>query len=545
MKLIFKSLIVLGLFCVNFIKSDSCNDTCQQENENCNNNNNSNVFGKTFFAYRPQDSNVAKRMVGVIDTTNQYENNETYGTISTSIQYTQTRNAKKLSEFFSFTGKNPMSYGPTCGEFDIYGINFGTTATNGNSNTSLGNGNAGGGICLNPQIKNVIFDVDLYTNWSECFCCLGGFNLWTRVTLPLVNTKWNLHLKDTCNIQEGSDTFPTFLVSNLDNDPKVHFKSLTEAFVGTPGFGMVPALKFGKVDGEKEKTALAGAHFEIGYNFLTDENYSASAGIHFVAPTGNRPEAHYLFEPIAGANHAWQLGGTLNARYNLWQSSCNNNSLGIYFDSVITHLFASKQRRLFGLTINGVSSPGSSYLILKKYTKSDSGTFEISGLERAANLLACETKIKVNVMADLALMVQFNSDCFMSGIGWNFWYRSREEAECETICKVRCCPFSHNDKYAIKGNTLADNNNTKSTATIGTCGPIDATPVFLTDNNIDRSIALNPSAYSNKIFGFIGRNWHESECWAPYVLLYGEVEFGHKNHAADQWSIMLKGGVSF
>lgn len=536
MKLIYKSFIVIGLFCVNFIKSDSCNDNCQQQTKNCNNN--SNVFGKTFFAYRPQDSNVAKRMVGVIDTTNKCENNETYGTISTSIQYNQTRSAHKLAEFFSFTGKNPQSYGPNCGELsfvqtstakplDIYGINFGTTST--------------GQICLKPQIRNVIFDVDIYTNWNECFCCLGNFNLWTRITLPLVHTKWNLHLKDACDIQEGSNTFATHLVSQLDTEPHVPFKNLTEAFVGTPEFGQVPPLKFGIVNGEREKTALAGAHFEIGYDFLKRENGFLSAGIHFVAPTGNRPKAKYLFEPIAGANHAWQLGGTLNAGYNFWQSSCSNKNLAIYFDSVVTHLFASEQRRLFGLTINGESSPGSSYLILKKFDKSG----RVIGLERAANLLACETKIKVNVMADLALMLQFNSDCFMSGIGWNFWYRSREQAECETICKVRCCPFSHNAKYAIKGNAPANNNKTESTATIGTCGPIDETPVFLTDNDIDRSIALNPSAFSNKIFGFIGRNWHESPDWTPYVLLYGEVEFGNKNHAADQWSIMLKGGVSF
>jgi hypothetical protein len=545
MQLIFKSFIVLGLFCTNFIKSDSCNDNCQPKTTNNCSDSNSNVFGKTFFAYRPQDSNVAKRMVGVIDNTNQYENNETYGTVSASVQYTQTRNSKKLAQFFSFTGKNPMSYGPTCGEFDIYGINFGTTSTNGAAftNTGLGSANnASGGICLSPQIQNTIFDIDLYTNWSEC---LWGLNIWTRANLPLVNTRWNLHLKDTCNIQEGSATFATHLVSTEDTEPPVPTPNdLSHAFAGG-AFGQVPELNFGTVNKVQDKTALAGFHFEVGYDFIRGEDAGLSAGIHMVAPTGNTPEAKYLFEPIAGANHAWQLGGTVNARYNLWQSSCSNKNIGIYFDSVITHLFASTQRRLFGLTINGKPSPGSSYLILKKYTKNNASDYAVSGLQRAANLLACETKIKVDVMTDLALMLQYNSDCFMSGIGWNFWYRSREELECETACKIRCCPFSHNERYAIKGDALANDNDSQSTATIGTCATADASPVYLTDNDIDRSIALNPSAYSNKVFGFIGRNWNESPYWTPYVLLYGEVEFGHNNTAADQWGIMLKGGVSF
>lgn len=536
MKLIYKSFIFLSLFSVNFIKSDSCPQNCNEPNNNCNNN----VFGKTFFSYRPQDSNVAKRMVGVINNTNQLIE-ENYGTISTSIQYTQTRHTKKLAQFFSFTGQNPMTYGPSCGQFDIYGINFGTTSTNGPAfdpnNLANFNGN-GGGICLNPKIKNVIFDVDIYTSWSECLC---GLNIWTRAILPLVNTKWNLHLKDACPLQEGPKTFATHLVSIEDTQPSpVPFNDLTEAFAGTPGFGIAPELKFGRVNKERERTALAGFHFELGYDFLKKENSFLAVGAHFVAPTGNTPQAKYLFEPIAGANHAWQLGATVQAAYQLWQGSCENQGLTLYFDSVITHLFPSKQRRLFGLTINGQSSPGSSYLILKQFDKSGE-----MGLERAANLLACETKIKVDIMADLALLLQYNSNCFMSGIGWNFWYRSKEKFECETTCKVRCCPFSHNTKYAIKGNAFANNTDTESTATIGNCGAIDQSPVYLTDNDIDRSIALNPSAYSNKIFGFIGRNWQESEVWTPYVLLEGEVEFGHKNRAADQWSIMLKGGVSF
>jgi len=539
-----KFFIFIGLMSINCIIADSCQNTCAPTNScvnTCEDNCPTNVFGKTFFSYRPQDSNVAQRMVGVIDTINQYETECTYGTLSASIAYSQTRNPNKLAQFFSFTGNNSMTYGPEClsfittgtihprgqinENFDIYGINFGTTST--------------GQICLRPQIKNVIFDVDIYTDWSECF---WGLKLWTRANLPLVNTKWNLHLKDACDIQEGTSNFATFLVSSKDVNVTVPTPNdLSHAFAG-PAFGQVPALNFGKVNGEREKTALAGFHFEIGYDFWKSQTGFFVAGLHMVAPTGNTPNAHYLFEPIAGANHAWQLGATLQAGYSLWQSNCDNKkNISIYFDSIITHLFPSEQRRLFGLLINDKTSPGSSYLVLKHYDKN--GT--LLGLERAANLLACETKIKVDVMADLAIMLQYNSDCYMAGLGWNFWYRSKEKPECETICKVRCCPFSHNDKYAIKGDALADNINSESKATIGTCSSEETSPVYLTDKDIDRSIALNPSTYSNKIFGFVGRNWTESDIWTPYVLLEGEVEFGHKNTAADQWSIMLKGGVSF
>lgn len=525
----FKSFFFLSLLTINLISADSCCKPIKKTNKCVN----KNIFGKTFFNYRPQDSNVARRMVGVIDTVNQYANEEVYGTVAVSLQYQQTRNPKKLAKFFSFTGKNPQTYGPSCADlsfvttstsnpvFDIYGINFGTTST--------------GQICMNPKIINTILDFDIYTNWGACIC--GNPSIWTRVNLPVVDTRYNLHLKDACDLKLGSSTFAASLVDlNGDIEPTVPYDDLSSAFQGNEGFGSVPPLNYGKVHKGRHKTALAGFHVEVGYDFIKNENGFFAAGIHAVAPTGNEPNAKYLFEPVVGANHCWQLGATFSGSYQI------NQTVGFYFDSIVTHLFKSKQRRLFGLRINGKSSPGSSYLILKEF---DATGETVIGLQRAANLLACEAKIKNNIMADLALMVQFNNCCFNSGIGWNFWFRTKDRLECETICKVRCCPFSHNEKYAIKGDAFANTVDTKSKSTIGRCSTVDDTPVFLTDQDIDPSIALNPRAYSNKIFGFIGRSWQESEVWTPFVLLEGEVEFGHTNSAADQWAIMIKGGVSF
>jgi len=143
-------------------------------------------------------------------------------------------------------------------------------------------------------------------------------------------------------------------------------------------------------------------------------------------------------------------------------------------------------------------------------------------------------------------MVQYNSNCLVAGAGWNFWIRSEEKLACETECSKKCCPFSGNDLFAIKGNTLADNSETQSNSTIGTCSSTEFTPQFLTDNDIDTSIALNPRAFSNKFFAYVGKNWLDWKCgWTPFVFFEGEVEIGNGNTAVDQWSFMLKGGVDF
>ncbi len=390
MKLIFKNYIYIGLIFANILSTtNNASNCCQKEKivvsekhckDKC-----GNLFGKTFFSYRPQDSNVATRMVGIIDKSHKSNETTNYSIINLGLQYSQNYNSQKLAKFFSFTGNKQQSYGPTCNDFDIYGINFGTTST--------------GLIRINPVLKNFIVDVDIYNNWDECFC-----GLWTRFNIPFVYTRRDYNLTNCIN-QKGSTTFPTNLVTvGIDDGTKVPFTNLKNAFEIPIRFGSAPKLEFGQVHEKKHDAQIAGLHFEIGYDFLTSEELFFGAGLHFVAPTGTRPDAKYLFEPVCGANHCPQIGGTIRAGYRLWESCNANQSLSVYFDSVITHLFAAKQHRLFGLHINGHSSPGSSYLLLKKFDQNDN----VIGLERAANLLACETKIKANVMADLALMFQYN-----------------------------------------------------------------------------------------------------------------------------------------
>lgn len=515
MKLNLKKIICVGILCTNMLKADNyykvnTNKMSQSNSKKCN------LFGKTFFSFRPQDSNVARRMVGVIDKLSQDCNECSPNQINIGLQYTETFKSKKLAEYFSFTGNKKMSYGPTCNDFDIYGINLGTTAI--------------GNVNLNPKIKNVIVDVDMCNSWDKC---IDG--LWSRLTLPFVYTRNELNMKECCN-EKGKRIFPKNLVTvGIDNDTKVPFKNLVESFDLPKKFGSAPILGFGRIFEKRHDAQIAGIHLELGYDFYKYENNFFGVGLHFVIPTGTKPDAQFLFEPVCGAQNHGQIGATIHAGYSFWQSCTGDQNLSIYFDSIITHLFASKQRRLFGLKVNGHSSPGSSYLLLKEFDANG----EVISLARAANLLALESKIKSNIMSDLALMIQYNFCNLISGLGWNFWSRSKE-----IITDSYCNPFEKNKKYAIKGNTLANNNFTESNSTIGTCSAIETDSVFLTFEDIDSSLALNPNTFSNKIFGFIGYNWKNYKSM-PYVLFQTEIEVGHKNTAANQWSLLLKLGISF
>ena len=507
--------------------SSSCGESsfCP-ENQECKNDCDSQfAYGKTHFSLRPQDSNVARKMVGVEDKIHLYGKEEFYGVLSVGLEYGQTfRRQNQLGKFFNFAaGKNCMTYGNSCdGTFDVYGVNFGTTAS--------------GTLCFDPIIKNFVADFDFWMGWDEFIC-----GLWTRVQLPVNSTRWDLRLCDNVD-GDGSSTFtPGFLNSDCTVSPAVPFKSLKAAFAGDQGFGSAPALTAGKVCGVQKDTQVAGLHFDLGYDFVRRERGHVGASIHFVAPTGTKPNDEFLFNAVSGAQHMWQIGGTFNAGYQLWENCDGNQRLGIYLDAVVTHLFGAKQRRLFGLFIDGNSSAGSSYLLLKKFNPN---TGDVVGLERAANILNCCAKIEAGVMADIGVMLQYDCGCFSTGLGWNFWSRSREKVKA-IYCDIEA------KTYGIKGNTdLFDcvnnvvNNETQSKSTIGKCGPVDSTAVFLSNDSVDVCPALSARAFSNKIFGFFGYNWRDCD-WQPYVLVEGDVEFGHNNRAADQWSVMLKGGIAF
>ncbi len=496
------------------------NSFCPDEAQ-CNDNCTGDVFGKTHFSLRPQDLNGARKLVGVKDKIHLYGKEEFYGVASVGLMYQQTfsRDNHSLGKWFSFNsasnsnGTSCMTYGNACdGTFDIYGANFGTTAS--------------GTVCFDPVIRNFIADFDFWMGWDEFIC-----GLWTRLDIPVNYTKWDLRLCDSSTA--GTTTFTAGFNNPTTSGTCDALVDLKAGWAGS-SFCSAPALKCGKICGAQKDTQVAAIHFDLGYDFIKRERGHVAASLHFVAPTGTRPSDEFLFNAVSGPQRMWQIGATVDAGYQLWENCDGDQRLTAYLDAVVTHLFGAKQNRLFGLLVNGQSSPGSSWLLLKQFNAAG----EVIGLERAANLLCCCSKIEAGVMADVTLMLQYDCGCFSTGLGWNFWMRSREKVKELIGCSLE------SGNYGIKGDSPYNTNTTQSKATIGKCGSTDATPMYLKNTQIDICPAIHPSAFSNKIFGYFGYNWKDCD-WQPFVAVEGGVEFGQDNRAANQWEVMLKGGVAF
>jgi hypothetical protein len=543
MKYLKKALAVLVLFAQGSAIADCASTTTVacDTSKCCDLKNGGDTYGKNFFAYRPVDSNAARGLVGVADKMHLFGKEEFYGQASVSLSWQQTYNSDNLAKWFSFNGKNSMTYGNLGdGKFDINGLQFGTTSS--------------GSISFAPRIQNFTADIDLYFGWDEFVC-----GLWSRVRVPVVYTRWDMRASDTVTGAGGK----YYECCNVDNivtgTTEVVYSDLKSAWAGGDAFGKVGALACGKICGSKNTTAIAGVHFDLGYDFIRKERGHFGVSLHSVAPSGTTPSADYMFNAVAGANNSWQIGGSVNAAYEMWNDCDGDKRLCFFLDAYVTHLFDAKQKRLMGLknAAQTATNPGSAYMVLKKF--SSAAVVDVSTpLVRVADVLCSDVKVRADIMADIALMLQYDSGNYSLGLGWNFWYRSREKMKERPSILASTYGISDNadamtDSYngniwtttTASESTIGKIQGTAGTTTVGGTPTVDSTnPTFLVDGDVDECSALHPNVFTNKVFGFVGYNWKDCE-WQPFVSVFGGVEFGDENKAADQWEVGVKGGIAF
>ena len=558
-----KFFLIFCLLTVNSTFADECAlETCIKCEQNCNNENcqiscnKDNLFGKTFFSVRPQDSNSARKLMNLANRTKLlYEG--FCGSVGFSIAWQNSFDKDKdaqLGKWFFFNGKNCMTVGtPGNGQiFDVNANQIGMSLGNISllPNPILTPGFIGE-VCINPEIENLIFDLDIRFDLDHFMC-----GLWTEFDFVFARTRTNLNLKNREQVKLTQQIFPPgFMTLGCVTSP-VPYLCIQDAFKGDKEIGVIPELMCGKFSqGEMVKSGLAGIHIDLGYDFVKNERGYFAAALDVVIPTGTRPSSKFLFEPVVGANKSWQVGGILQGAYVL--NPYSDKKIAFHFNSVITHLFKSRQERLFSLKNNG---PGSQYLLLKEFVfLGQEGGSNLIGGQRAANILCGEADIGADVMFDGSIMLQLNLCRTFFNLGYNLWARSKEKID-DTICLKN---FAEN-RYGIKGDfpltkqtsftcdqafICATDPRTASNSTIAQSSTTDIengeeSTIFIQPSDIDFCTPLHPNAISHKIFGSIGFNYNTlKNFW--YFQVCGELEFSPNNRALNQWALTFQAGASF
>lgn len=308
-----------------------------------------------------------------------------------------------------------------------------------------------------PVIDNVIVDLNFYFGLDEW---VNG--LFFRLHLPIVYTRWDLDFCESTSLN-GSNAYEAgyFAPAAI---PRADLLSNFAAFAagktpnGVLGTTMNP-LRYAKFDGCRHtQTRLAELQAVLGYNFINNEDYHLGIGLRFSAPTGNRPHAELLFEPIAGNGRHWELGAHITSHAMMWRSCDEESSLGFYLDANITHLFNATQIRTFDLK----NKPLSRYMLAEKLgtpvTSLAGGATSAAAVVPSAqfqneftpvaNLSTFKVDVKANIQTDIVAQLTFAVGGFNWDLGYDFWYRS-----CEKISsKCNACPsvFAENT-WALKG----------------------------------------------------------------------------------------------
>jgi len=368
-------------------------------------------------------------------------------------------------------------------------------------------------------------------HYSSILIDMGGFipcnmvleNSYIFIHTPLEHTWWSLNAQETI-LSTGSNSY---IAGYFDTD-LITRDHLVDNFLAFAQGTQVPLLtnthyaplQYARMLCTPQGTTrCADVQIAVGWTPVHTHRYSVSGALRIVAPTGTRPEAKKLFEPIVGNGHHWQLGLELIGHVVAWENKLNTESCTIEIGLLLSHLFASHQRRTFDL----LEKPLSRYMLAQKMesTNADNLQADVSDalikppylfsdhFEPVANLTTSDVKKSINLEGELSLMFTFNRDQFNWHIGYELWAQHGHHM---SLCDNRLM----HEKWALKGDTqvfgfMAANDTplvqnqaiqlsaTQSQATItsGTNTPVGTTNFNASAHNPDIDSAYGASAGNN------------------------------------------------
>lgn len=302
-------------------------------------------------------------------------------------------------------------------------------------------------ITVTPRIQNFLVDFHFHMGLDEW---VKG--LYFRVYGPVVHARYDLDAKEETPTQPGTVGYAAGFFGSGIVAPGDLLKTASAFFTGnniTVEDITVKSLNFAKIKEKKDRnTCFAELRGELGWNFVLDEDYHFGVNIQAAAPTGDRPDAEFLFESQCGNGKHWELGGGVTGHYTLWRSEDEEKHFDFVIEADVTHMFKAKQKRTLDLKKGTTRKPLSRYMlaqnlgtpVTKLFARDAAGKAAdaAGGVPNAqfksefapvANFSTRDVKVDVNIQGDVVAMFNFTSRGFSWDFGYNFWGRGCEDIE--------------------------------------------------------------------------------------------------------------------
>lgn len=345
-------------------------------------------------------------------------------------------------------------------------------------------------VTVKPVISEIIFDYNLYVGFN--FKCIK--DAYFRVYAPLVRSKWILNMEE-CPVDNGTAPYPAgyFMpcempreAMNTDFCAYMRGESPERqcALIMNPGLNDEPdALDIGdelantvfhglsyynaNCCGSLTETTIADLRMELGWNFWNYERYHLGVNAQAAFPTGTRPNARAMFNPVVGNGKHWEFGGGVTGHYIFWQCGDMEKSFGINLDANLTYLFENREQRTFDLQGKCLSR----FMLAAREGAQVAPIGAIAGSENGgetfttpcgqfkyeyapvANLTTLDVRVKSSLQADIALWLNYTNRNLSVDLGYNFWGRAHDEGRAVQTCDdcPTICDPEFRDVWVLKG----------------------------------------------------------------------------------------------
>ncbi len=508
----------------------------------CGNNNNNNgcnacdckVTSHSFFSVRPLYQTASPERVSLFHMPDLIENGRG-GNLELTVFGSRSTNNDKLSRYFSPFCKCVLNVKEARNNSvqDLVSQNFNITTVGG---TTIGGTGFESNISLCMRNSEAGIGVTYRHNISQYLDCETPW--WIEISSPLTWVSNRVAVLEQIVTDGGG---PANIAGLGD---QVLVGSMVDAFAQ-------PEWQFGRINpcACHTQVGLADIELKLGYEWLTGDCCGVESFIGVLIPTGNRPRAHNVFEPIVGNNRHWGFMTGHSAYFDIWEVDCWK--VYGYVDTLCKYLFCNTEIRSFDLKYR----PWSRYLEVYANLAQAQQAANIAAAGGPANALTAVTlstpginiftkplnvKPRFQFTGNVALGAE--SGCQDIELGFNFFAR---DAECVQLA----CPFD--DGVAVKAdlgggrtNKFRTINNNLTALDDAAFSVANYTNAVLTVDDLDLESAAHPAVLSYIIYGAYGYRF-ENDCYPMFAGIGASYEFGGGNEVLNRWVFWGKFGFSF
>jgi len=379
--------------------------------------------------------------------------------------------------------------------------------------------------------------IGLGLHYKQGFCFNDDRTKWWYIdtNTPITHVKNTVILKETV-IQTGGGVDTTASPNAVAN--------MTQAFNQSDWC-------FGKINScAHTKTGLADIELKFGRQLMWYEEFNAAIYVGVLIPTGNKPNAHYVFEPIIGhGKHAGIMWGAEGGAQ-LWANCDNTWQLMLECDANAQYLFKNKQTRSFDLKLK----PWSRYLAVyaNQAQAAEADALVTTAPEQSfflatpgINIFTQQVDVKPGFSCNATSALIVTSDCgFQGEAGYNFFARQAE-------CVMLTCSWQQGPAIKALGGQGATNpyrNITPNTASNSGLNDVLLTAYntsLIQASDLDLQSAAHPCIISHTLYGSAGYKWNVF-CLPIDFNIGGSYEFAGKTFAVmKRWTLWGKFGLAF